>query len=82
MPSVTPPERLLSLEETRERRIIDPRLPRSYRNKVATSEFIPWPIEMRFCDPNNSTNQTKSPPSLRYWFRAKGKLSDDQALHR
>ncbi|GAU44005.1 hypothetical protein TSUD_349370 [Trifolium subterraneum] len=25
---------------------------------------------------------TKSPPSLRYWFRTKGKLSDDQALHR
>lgn len=37
---------------------------RSYRNKVATSEFVPWPIEMRFCDPNNNTNQTKSPPRL------------------
>ncbi|XP_044502135.1 acyl-CoA thioesterase 2-like [Mangifera indica] len=82
MPSVTPPEMLLSLDEIRERRIIDPRLPRSYRNKVATSEFVPWPIEMRFCDPNNNTNQTKSPPSLKYWFRAKGKLSDDEALHR
>lgn len=102
---------------------------------MATKEFVPWPIEIRFCEPNNSTNQTKSPPrlacctvfhnlifawswhmllvqsqhmgtqfycvfpnrfnnwlllldkmefccSLRYWFRAKGKLSDDQALHR
>ncbi|XP_044494595.1 acyl-CoA thioesterase 2-like isoform X2 [Mangifera indica] len=82
MPSVTPPEKLLSLEEIRERRKIYPRLPRSYRNKVATAEFVPWPIELRFCDPNNNTNETKTPPSLKYWFRARGELSDDQALHR
>ncbi|CAI9770215.1 unnamed protein product [Fraxinus pennsylvanica] len=82
MPSVPNPEELLSMEELRERRIIDPRLPRTYRNKVASREYVPWPIEIRFCEPNTSTNQTMSPPSLRYWFRAKGKLSDDQALHR
>lgn len=35
---------------------------RTYRNKVASRTFIPWPIEIRFCEPNNSTNQTKSPP--------------------
>lgn len=107
---------------------------RGYRNKVATTKFIPWPIEIRFCEPSNATNQTETPPrsgitysrihslfvqpvvrlwyvlhfawkcgssfvckmphatsellliwscdSLRYWFKAKGKLSDDQALHR
>ncbi|XP_010474789.1 PREDICTED: uncharacterized protein LOC104754327 isoform X1 [Camelina sativa] len=82
IPSVPDPDTLLSLEELRERRITDPHLPRSYRNKVATANFVPWPIEIRFCDPSNSTNQTKSPPRLNYWFRAKGKLSDDQALHR
>lgn len=82
MPSVPSPDKLLSLEELRERRIIDPRLPRSYRNKVAMSKLDPWPIEIRFCEPKTSTNQTRSPPSLRYWFRAKGKLSDDHALHR
>ncbi|XP_047336218.1 acyl-CoA hydrolase 2-like isoform X2 [Impatiens glandulifera] len=73
---------LLSMEELREKRITNPRLPRTYRNKVASSDFIPWPIEIRFCQPNNATNQTKAAPSLRYWFRAKGKLSDDPALHR
>ncbi|KAL9303960.1 hypothetical protein ACSQ67_021223 [Phaseolus vulgaris] len=73
---------LLPMEELRERRLTDPRLPVSYRNKVATSQFIPWPIEIRLCEYEISTNMTKSPPSLRYWFRAKGKLSDDQALHR
>ncbi|XP_052191840.1 F-box/kelch-repeat protein SKIP4 isoform X3 [Diospyros lotus] len=82
VPLVSDPEMLLSMEELRERRITDPRLPRTYRNKVATANFVPWPIDIRFCEPNTSTNQTKSPPSLRYWFRAKGKLSDDQALHR
>ncbi|KAF7119735.1 hypothetical protein RHSIM_Rhsim13G0014400 [Rhododendron simsii] len=82
MPSVPYPETLLSMEELRERRLTDPCLPRTYRNKVAAAKFVPWPIEIRFCEPNSSTNQTKSPPSLRYWFRAKGKLSDDQALHR
>ncbi|ESW11874.2 hypothetical protein PHAVU_008G065700 [Phaseolus vulgaris] len=82
IPSVPAPNKLLSLEELRELRLTDPRLPRTYRNKVATVEFIPWPIEIRFCEPRASTNQTKSPPSLRYWFRARGKLSDDQALHR
>ncbi|KAE9460509.1 hypothetical protein C3L33_07592, partial [Rhododendron williamsianum] len=88
MPSVPDPETLLSMEELRERRLTDPCLPscnRTYRNKVAAAKFVPWPIEIRFCEPNFSTNQTKSPPRLvllRYWFRAKGKLSDDQALHR
>ncbi|XP_022757323.1 uncharacterized protein LOC111304725 isoform X1 [Durio zibethinus] len=82
MPSVPAPDVLLSLDELRELRLTDPRLPMSYRKKVATTKFVPWPIEIRFCAPNTNTNQTKSAPSLRYWFRAKGKLSDDQALHR
>ncbi|KAF1884135.1 hypothetical protein Lal_00046424 [Lupinus albus] len=73
---------LLSMEDLRLQFVTDPCLPRTYRNKVATSEFIPWPIEIRFCEPRRSRNQTKSPPSLKYWFRAKEKLSDDQALHR
>ncbi|KAK7283640.1 hypothetical protein RIF29_13291 [Crotalaria pallida] len=73
---------LLSMEDLRERRLTDPRFPKTYRDKIATNEFIPWPVEVRFCEHNTSTNMTKSPPSLRFWFRAKGKLSDDQALHR
>ncbi|KAI9181580.1 hypothetical protein LWI28_016352 [Acer negundo] len=82
MPSVPDPDKLLSLEELRDRRLTDPNLPRSYRIRVAAKSFVPWPIEIKFCEPSSGTSQTKSPPSLRYWFRAKGKLSDDQALHR
>ncbi|XP_050237924.1 acyl-CoA hydrolase 2 isoform X3 [Mercurialis annua] len=81
MPNVPEPEMLLSMEELRQRRLTDPRLPMTYRNKVAAKDFVPWPIEIRFCEPNSNTNQTKSPPSVRFWFRARGKLSDDQALH-
>ncbi|XP_076918961.1 acyl-CoA hydrolase 2-like [Bidens hawaiensis] len=82
MPAVPDPELLLSMEDLRDRRLIDPRLPMAYRNKVATAKFIPWPIEIRFCEPSNSTNYDKRPASLKYWFKAKGKLSDDEALHR
>ncbi|KAL6323153.1 hypothetical protein AAG906_027430 [Vitis piasezkii] len=82
MPSVPAPDTVTKMSSiigrAWDRRLTDPVFP----GKVAAKEFIPWPIEIRFCEPNNSTNQTKSPPSLRYWFRAKGKLSDDQALHR
>ncbi|CAL5192679.1 unnamed protein product [Lathyrus oleraceus] len=82
MPSVPTPDELLSMEELREQRLTDPRLPMTFRNKIASAEFAPWPIEIRFCEPRPATNQTKTPPSLRFWFRSKGKLSDDQALHR
>ncbi|KAK9757958.1 hypothetical protein RND81_01G196500 [Saponaria officinalis] len=82
MPLVPTPDMLLSYEDMREKRIVDPRFPRTYRNKLAITKHDGWPIDIRFCDPKISTNQTKSPPSLRYWFKAKGKLSDDQALHR
>ncbi|XP_070679827.1 acyl-CoA hydrolase 2-like isoform X2 [Malus domestica] len=47
MPSVPTPDKLLSMEELREKRLLDPRL-----------------------------------LSVKFWFRAIGKLSDDQALHR
>ncbi|KAG7553451.1 Acyl-CoA thioesterase [Arabidopsis thaliana x Arabidopsis arenosa] len=83
MPHTPAPEMLLPREEMLERRITDPLLPRDYRNKVATEINASFPIDIRFCEPNYSTEQTKSPPRLKYWFRAKGKLSDDdQALHR
>ncbi|XP_026379728.1 uncharacterized protein LOC113274565 [Papaver somniferum] len=82
MPSAPAPEMLLSMEELRERQVFDPRLPRNYRNRVATMKFIPWPVDIRFCEPTNYTAQTKARASTRFWFKAKGTLSDDQALHR
>ncbi|KAI3974929.1 hypothetical protein MKX01_005040 [Papaver californicum] len=82
MPYAPAPETLLSMEELRERQVFDPRLPRNYRNRVATMKFIPWPVDIRFCEPSNYTAQTKTRASTRFWFKAKGTLSDDLALHR
>ncbi|XP_050290195.1 acyl-CoA hydrolase 2-like [Quercus robur] len=67
MASVPAPEMLPSMEELHERRLTDPHLPRIYGNKVAARNFIPWPVEIQFCEPNASTNETKSPPRLA-WF--------------
>ncbi|XXG45326.1 hypothetical protein AAC387_Pa02g0442 [Persea americana] len=82
MPTVPAPEMLLSMDELRERRLTDPRFAPSYRNKVATTDFIPWPVEIRFCDESNFVKQHNLQPSLKYWFKARGKLTDDPALHR
>ncbi|XP_010427117.1 PREDICTED: uncharacterized protein LOC104712013 isoform X2 [Camelina sativa] len=83
MPHTPAPETLLPREEILERLVTDPLLPRDYRDEVATEINVPFPIDIRFCEPKDSTEQTKSSPRLKYWFRAKGKLSDDdQALHR
>jgi len=57
MPDVPPPEQLLNLEEIRERRLTDPRIPAQYRNSVAKNKFRPWPIEMRVCE--DSVSQHK-----------------------
>ncbi|KAK6920125.1 hypothetical protein RJ641_016029 [Dillenia turbinata] len=77
MPAVPPPETLLSMEELRESRVTDPRLPRQdwliFLVFLLISISIPALLY-------NTVN--KPPPILRFWFRAKGKLSDEQALHR
>ncbi|CAH2069155.1 unnamed protein product [Thlaspi arvense] len=64
MPHVPAPETLLSREEMLRRRITDPLLPRDYRNKVATHKADTFPVDIRFCEPNYHTEQTKSPPRL------------------
>ncbi|XP_020248926.1 uncharacterized protein LOC109826318 isoform X2 [Asparagus officinalis] len=79
MPKVPAPEALPSMEELRERRIRDLRLPPSYQNMVTKEVFVPWPIEIRFCELYPSS---PLPPRMNYWFKARGKLSDDLALHR
>ncbi|KAJ1702331.1 hypothetical protein LUZ63_002110 [Rhynchospora breviuscula] len=80
VPLVPSPETLLSMEELQERHMTDPRLPMEYRIRVASKKFVPWPIEIRFCEKYSTREESK--PSFNYWFRARGKLSDDPALHR
>ncbi|XP_042408594.1 acyl-coenzyme A thioesterase 8-like isoform X7 [Zingiber officinale] len=81
MPHVPDPETLPNLEELRERRLSDFNIPiREYRNKINSKKFIPWPIEIRSCDAINFSEQSE--PRLKYWFKARGKLTADPALHR
>lgn len=79
MPSVPDPEMLLpehGLEEGVKHR------PNLRRIEVSTSTSVPWPTEIRPVDREKYTRQTKRSPSVIYWLRAKGRLPDDQALHR
>jgi acyl-coenzyme A thioesterase 1/2/4 len=64
MPHTPAPETLLPREEMLERLVTEPLLPRDYRNQVATEISVPFPIDIRFCEPNRSTKQNKSPPRL------------------
>lgn len=79
MPPVPDPDTLLPKHGLEE----GVKLPRNHpRNDVCTSTSVPWPTEIRPLDPETYTRYTPRSPSIRYWLRAKGRLPDDQALHR
>ncbi|KAE8665816.1 60S ribosomal protein L36-3-like isoform X1 [Hibiscus syriacus] len=82
MPSVPAPDGLPSVDDIGKSSPTDSPLPFRNRKKVGVKKIVPWPVEIKLCPPNTNPNRKKSDPSLRYWFRAKGELSDDQALHR
>ncbi|PWA60841.1 acyl-CoA thioesterase, RmlC-like jelly roll fold, HotDog domain protein [Artemisia annua] len=81
MPSVPDPETLMpkyGLEE-------GVKLPRNHPRRIeaSTSTSVPWPTEIRPVDDTQShSTHTKRSPSISYWLRAKGRLPDDQTLHR
>lgn len=87
MPSAPDPEMLVSRETLLESYLTDPRVPMSKRNSLAKRNIAPWPIEIRFCDADTYDYEDSNIPATReprqkYWLRARGKLSDDLALHR
>lgn len=79
MPQVPAPELLPSMEELQTRHVNAPRSGIKPGSSLAESKFVLWPIEIRFCD---SSKCKSTEPRLKYWFKARGVLSDDQALHR
>ncbi|XP_039138162.1 acyl-CoA thioesterase 2 [Dioscorea cayenensis subsp. rotundata] len=42
--------------------------------------LVSGPIDIRLCEPSNLEERFK--PSLKYWLKVRGELSDEQALHR
>lgn len=81
MPSAPDPDMLVSREKLLESYLTDPRVPMSKRNSLAKRNIAPWPIEIRFCDTYDDFNIVAREPRQKYWLRARGKLSDDLALH-
>lgn len=76
MPDVPAPEALQSQTELRERWLPD--CPAGLR-KAFMREL---PIEFKWVDARNPFKPQPLPPQQQLWFRAAGKLPDDQALHR
>lgn len=75
-PVVRPPEELLS-QRDRALKSIE-RIPERMR-AMATADR---PIEVRFVTGQNPFDPAVLPPKRQVWFRTRGKLPDDDALHR
>ncbi len=76
MPDVPPPEALVS-ELDLARQAMD-RIPEGFR-KIALADR---PIEIRAVQPVDELNPAVHPPSRQLWYRAKGTLPSDMAVHR
>ncbi|GJU56038.1 acyl-CoA thioesterase, RmlC-like jelly roll fold, HotDog domain protein [Tanacetum coccineum] len=76
MPSVPDPETLMPKGGLEEGVKLPPRI------EASTSTSVPWPTEIRPVDTQSHSVHIKSSPSISYWLRAKGRLPDDQTLHR
>ncbi|KAH7663018.1 Acyl-CoA thioesterase protein [Dioscorea alata] len=79
MPHVDAPETFKSIEELSESHESGP-LPVFYGNAFSEKISGIWPIDIRLCEPSNPEERYK--PSLKYWLKVRGELSDEQALHR
>ncbi len=76
MPSAPPPEELPDLGE------INAELVHRVPEKVQCFFRQQRPFEFRVVDPPDFLNPVKRAAEKRVWFRVKGSLPDDQALHR
>ncbi|KAJ0970180.1 hypothetical protein J5N97_023057 [Dioscorea zingiberensis] len=80
MPHEHAPETLESIEELREKHLSGFQIPVFYQNSIDYEGSGLWPIDIRLCGLYNSEEQFQ--PSLSYWFKVRGKLSEESALHR
>ncbi|KAI5070384.1 hypothetical protein GOP47_0014727 [Adiantum capillus-veneris] len=82
MPSAPNPEELMNAEELQERCRTDPRLPVDFRIRLLKRKVVLAHIDVRPCNPGDRVKPAAREPRDKVWFRARGKLSDDQALQR
>ncbi|MCO5554830.1 hypothetical protein L7F22_008365 [Adiantum nelumboides] len=82
MPSAPNPEELMTSEELQECYRTDPQLPVDFRDKLVKKTVVSVDIDLRPCNPNDGGKRAAMEAREKVWFRAKGKLSNDQALQR
>lgn len=82
MPPAPDPEKIITVEELRESYTTDPRIPVEYRNRLLRRKVVPGYIDVRLCNPDDKVKPEAMEPREKFWLRARGKLSEDQALQR
>lgn len=82
MPPAPEPEKIITFEELQESYLTDPRIPVEYRNRLLKRKVVPGPMDVRLCNPEDKVQPSAMEPREKLWFRAREKLSEDQALQR
>eukprot|EP00250_Pteridium_aquilinum_P003646 c13954_g1_i1 orf=252-1565(+) len=82
MPPAPDPEKIITAEELQESYTTDPRIPVEYRNRLLKRKVVRGHIDVRVCNPADRVKPMALEPREKLWFRARGKLSGDQALQR
>ncbi|XP_024533592.1 uncharacterized protein LOC9637487 isoform X2 [Selaginella moellendorffii] len=82
VPCVPPPEELEREEIAQQRYLSDPRLSLSKKELLKNNSSKEHPLDLRRCEDFDEVDPEPCESRLALWFRAKGTLPDDQALHR
>jgi acyl-coenzyme A thioesterase 1/2/4 len=83
MPSGVPgPDQLVSQEELRKRYLSDPRIPLKKRQELARAKQNLSPLDVKEVNPIDEVIRVPLPPWQSVWIKSKGKLTDEDALHR
>ncbi|KAJ7531544.1 hypothetical protein O6H91_14G048400 [Diphasiastrum complanatum] len=82
MPLAPNPDQVLSFEADFDKSVVDPRIHPNHRRALAIRLVQQLPLDVRLCNPRNRVHPKRMEPREKVWVRARGKLSDDQGLHR
>lgn len=81
-PPAPDPEEIITAEEIQEGYRTDPRIPVEFRNRLLGRKVMPGYLDVRLCNPDDKVKPEALEPREKFWFRAREKLSEDQALQR
>ncbi|KAJ7531536.1 hypothetical protein O6H91_14G048000 [Diphasiastrum complanatum] len=81
MPIAPNPDQLLSWDADLDKLSVDPRI-HPNRRRLLANKLVRLPLDIRLCNPVDEVHPKSMEPRDKFWVRARGKLSDDQGLHR